>query len=375
MRILYYGFGANNHSWGIVAQNFIRQFKKMGHEVDVFSTNGINHLPSDLESNIIGHHPENVFTEISGKKPSGTYDMNFSFTMMRNFRKHLDFAAQNRFGIWCYEWENYFPPGLAKYEEFADLIFPCSEHAKKVFVDAKIPESKLKILPYGVDESWYSYNDLSLSKDKVKYLTVMASIDGRKNIEGMLEAWSKAFVKQDNVVWIIKISKKHQKDFNILLNKARSKNKNMAEIKVISDHIDNMQDLFHSCDVYFSLSKAESFLIPALEALLSGKPAIASAHGGPLDFLNSTNSYLVTGKMAATPLNEIYYAAGLNNQPEKTASNARWFQPSISDAALKLRESRTSYKDKSQAILSSIEEYKVKYSWKNLASELIGYCK
>lgn len=375
MRILYYGFGANNHSWGIVAQNFIRQFKKMGHEVDIFSTNGINHLPSDLSSNIIGHHPENIFTEISGKRPNEKYDMNFSFTMMRNFKKHLMFADQNRFGIWCYEWEKYFPPGLAKYEEFADLIFPCSEHAKKVFLDAKMSEKKLKIIPYGVDEDWYNFKDLHLKDDKTKYLTVMASTDGRKNIEGMFEAWCKAFNKDDSVIWIIKISKKNQKDLNPILNKYKSKYKNMAEIKVITDHIDYMQDLYYSCDIYYSLSRAESFLIPALEAVLSGKPVIASDHGGPLDFLNKNNSYLVSGSMTTPPINEIYYAAGINNLPEKTASNAKWFNPSIADAVVRLRESKRNHTDKKELIKQTHEEYKEKYSWKNLASEMIGYCK
>lgn len=346
----------------------------MGHEVDIFSTNGIDHLPSDLSENIIGHHPENVFNKITGKQPTSKYDMNFSFTMMRNFKKHLSFADQNRFGIWCYEWEKYFPPGLAKYEEFADLILPCSTHAKNVFLDAKMKEEKLKILPYGVDDSWYDFKDLDLS-DKTKYLTVMASTDGRKNIEGMLEAWSKAFTKEDKVIWIIKISKKHFNNFNGLLAKQKSKYKNMAEIKVISDHIDQMQDLFHSCDVYYSLSKAESFLIPALESVLSGKPVIASAHGGPLDFLNDSNSYLVNGSMTTAPLNEVYYAAGLDGKPEKNAFNAKWFTPSITEAVKQLRESYKTHEDKKFKIKLSNEFYRTKYSWKNLANEMIGYCK
>ena len=370
MRILYYGYAANNHSWGIVAQNFSRQFKKMGHEVDIFSTNGINHLPSDLSENIIGSHPDNDFktSSLSGRMPDKNYDMSFTFTMMRNFRKHLQYSEKNKFGIWCYEWENYFPPGLVKYEEFADLIFPCSEHAKKVFLDAKVPESKLKILPYGVDSNFYSFNTIDFKTSKIKYLTVMASTDGRKNIEGMFAAWSQAFTSKDNVIWIIKIPKNKtiQKDFYNIYNSYKKQNKNMAEIRVVSDFIENMQDLYFSSDIYFSLSKAESFLIPALESVLAGKPVIASNHGGALDFLNADNSYLVDGKMLVAPLNEVYYAEG--------HCAARWFEPSIKDAVSKLRLSSKDYLLKTEHMKQFHDSYKLKYNWANLAQDFLGYC-
>lgn len=371
MRILYYGYAANNHSWGSVAQNFSRQFKKMGHQVDIFSTNGLKHLPADLSENIIGHHPDNDFdpNHISGKLPEKNYDMSFSFTMMRNFRKHLQYSETNKFGIWCYEWENYFPPGLVKYEEFADIILPCSEHAKKVFLDAKVPEEKLKVLPYGVGKEFYQFNNLDLNTKKTKYLTVMASTDGRKNIEGLFAAWSQAFTNKDNVIWIIKIPKtaKIQKEFYSILNSYKKSNKNMAEIRVMSEFIDNMQDLFFASDIYFSLSKAESFLIPALESVLAGKPVIASNHGGALDFLNENNSWLVDGKMLVAPQHEVYYAEG--------HCTARWFEPSIKDAVKKLRQSAIDYKDKTEHMKQFHDRYKQKYDWANLSLDFLGYCK
>lgn len=343
----------------------------MGHDVDIFSTNSVKHLPQDLSSNIIGHHPENDFTptSISGRLPNQKYDMVFSFTLMRNFRKHLQYSDKNKFGIWCWEWENYFPPGLTKYEEFADLIFPCSEHAKQVFVDAKLTESKLRILPYGVDKDFYKFNKIDFKSDKIKYLTIMASTDPRKNIEGLFDAWSQAFTSKDNVMWIIKIpnNKTIKEDFYEIMSRYKKSFKNMAQIKVITEYVENIQDLYYSTDIYYSLSKAESFLIPALESVLAGKPVIASNHGGAIDFLNDNNSYLVDGKMTVAPPNEVYYAEGV--------CNARWFQPSIRDAVNKLRLSAKDYLNKAEHMKSFHESYKQKYDWANLAQEFIGYCK
>jgi len=372
MRILYYGYGANNHSWGVVAQNFSRQFKKMGHEVDIFSTNGINHMPSDLLENVIGHHPENDYdpTKITGRIPNKDYDMNFSFTIMRNFSKHLGFSSKNKFGIWCYEWENFFPKGFAKYHENCDLLLPCSNHAKQIFLDAKIPEEKLSILPYGVDSNFYNFKDLGFNKSKVKYLSVMASTDERKNITGLFTAWAKAFDKNSNVMWIIKVPKneKTKHDFYKVYNYFKLNYKNMAEIKILNEYIENMQDLYYSCDIYYSLSKAESFLIPALESVLAGKPVIASNHGGALDFLNASNSWLVQGKMVATPDHHVYYGEQANN-------SARWFEPSISDAVIKLKQSKIDFLEKSKQISLTHEEYKNKFSWESLAKQFLGYCK
>ena len=88
---------------------------KLGHKVDIFSTNGANHFPSDLKNNLIGYTEENQ-SQVIGKLPEENYDVQFSYTSLKNFQSYFSHGSQNRFGIWTYEFsgKNSLPTGFAK---------------------------------------------------------------------------------------------------------------------------------------------------------------------------------------------------------------------------------------------------------------------
>ena len=48
-----------------------------------------------------------------------------------------------------------------------------------------------------------------------------------------------------------------------------------------------------ACDCYVSLHRSEGFGLTVAEAMLLGKPVIATRYGGTLEFMNDDNAYLV----------------------------------------------------------------------------------
>ena len=54
MRILIRQFLGKNHSWSVVGWGLADALIAMGHNVHLFSTDGIAHLPERLKSNLIG---------------------------------------------------------------------------------------------------------------------------------------------------------------------------------------------------------------------------------------------------------------------------------------------------------------------------------
>ena len=66
-------------------------------------------------------------------------------------------------------------------------------------------------------------------------------------------------------------------------------------IKVISEYYERgeIYDLLAMADCYVSLHRAEGFGLPLAEAMYLGKPVIATAYSGNMDFMNVNNSYLV----------------------------------------------------------------------------------
>lgn len=89
---------------------------------------------------------------------------------------------------------------------------------------------------------------------------------------------------------------------------------------------DEMYGLTGLCDAYVSLHRAEGFGLPLAEAMLLGKPVVATGYSGNLEFMNVHNSLLVEHRMV-----EIEEDVG-----PYTRGNV-WADPDIAHAAQCLR--------------------------------------
>ena len=272
MKICWFGFLSQNHSWSIVAQNISRELIKMGHSVDLFSTNGIEHFPEDLKPYLKGYlennspvtNPEDFIEKISTKLDS-TYDMQLSYTALRNFNQYFVRGNKNRFGIWNYE-TTVLPSAFAKYYKYVDKVLPSSNFSKKIFIDNGIPEDKQEMIPHGINLDRFKKIDKYPLKTKKKYkiLCNIAQPHLRKNIPGILKTWGKAFTKNDDVCLVFKISRKSPNpifdvNFNEMLNDFKLKFKNHAEIEIIDLFIKDIESLYNACDIVWTMSHAECF--------------------------------------------------------------------------------------------------------------------
>ena len=72
------------------------------------------------------------------------------------------------------------------------------------------------------------------------------------------------------------------------------------DIHLIEDTITTgMKDaMIAGCDCYVSLHRSEGLGLTMAEAMYFGKPVIATAYSGNLDFMTEENSYLVPHTMA-----------------------------------------------------------------------------
>ena len=373
MKILIKQFLGKQHSWSVCGWGFAKSLKKLGHEVHLFSTDGIDHLPLDLKSNLIGFHKEGE-NKLYGSMPSDNYDCQISYTAMLNFPQQLKHGSKNRFGIWVYEWsgKNILPAGFAKNYKYCDYLISPSTFGKKVFMDSNIPEDIIKVIPHGIDEELYLNNSkiqLPTNK-KYKILVNLAQNHLRKNIPGMLEAYGRAFTNKDDVCLLIKGKDKPQKyPFDVSLNECLDNFKknypNHAEIKLINNFIVDMSELYRSVDCVYTLANAEGFYFPGLEGLAAGKMSIAPNWGGQIDFLNESNSLLVSGKEVRANPKSMYW---------QQKNNAVWFEPSVEDAAEKLRYSYNNYESLNKKVESQRVELIKEYSWDNVASNFIKLC-
>jgi glycosyltransferase involved in cell wall biosynthesis len=377
MKVCWFGFLGKNHSWSIVSQNICRELIKLGHDVDMFSTNGDLHFPDDLRPNLKGMLVEGIevgerdYQSMIGSKLNESYDMQLSYTALKNFGSYFVRGDKNRFGIWNYE-TTVLPKAFAKYYQCVDKVVPSSNFSKKIFVDNGIPEEAQVVIPHGIHlDRFQNLGKYQLkTKKKYKVLANIAQPHLRKNIPGLLNAWGKAFTKKDDVCLVLKISKKGPNPmfdvpFNEIFAQFKNQYKNHAEIEIIDTFITDIETLYNACDVVFTMTHAECFWMPGLEAFAADKIVVAPRYGGQLDYMNDNNSILIDGKLIRADQRMQYW---------EPSPYAAVFDPDVDQAAAKLKDVINNYDDYHKKFSPNIKNILPDYSWTKVAERFVALC-
>lgn len=167
-----------------------------------------------------------------------------------------------------------------------------------------------------------------LPEGKFTFLFVfhMMSIMERKNPLGLIKAYRKAFGDDPQVSLVLKTSfgEKHPKLM------AEMRDAAAGEGITIIDAIYTQEEtlsLMQAADCYVSLHRSEGYGLTMAEAMLLGKPVIATGYSGNVDFMDADNSLLVDYDLATLERDYPPYAAG-----------SRWAEPSVDHAARLMRQ-------------------------------------
>jgi glycosyltransferase involved in cell wall biosynthesis len=172
-----------------------------------------------------------------------------------------------------------------------------------------------------------SRKELGLNEDEFIFLFVfdLASIMERKNPLGLIRAFKLAFGSMPKIKLVLKVSraKNYLEEIKLLREAIEGANiyldiSDMAREKVAA--------LMNSCDCYVSLHRAEGLGLTIAEAMLLGKPVIATAYSGNLDFMDDNTSLLIKYDRVELDQDYLPYQKGWH-----------WAAPDEKDAAEKMR--------------------------------------
>jgi glycosyltransferase involved in cell wall biosynthesis len=160
------------------------------------------------------------------------------------------------------------------------------------------------------------------------FLTVFdyGGVFERKNPLGAVEAFRSAFGPQGGAALAVKCSgaDRHPEQHERLLAAVAGDERITVIDEVLSDEA--MASLIAACDCCVSLHRAEGFGLPLAEAMLLGKPVVATGYGGPADYLSESTGFPVGYRLVELgPGNEPYPA------------DATWADPDLDQAAELMR--------------------------------------
>ncbi len=146
----------------------------------------------------------------------------------------------------------------------------------------------------------------------------------RKNPLGLIRVFKQAFREGEATLVLKSINGERRLGE---LEQLRAAVADRSDILLIDRYYDaaSRSALMASADCYVSLHRSEGFGLTMAEAMALGKPVIATAYSGNLEFMNSSNSYLVEYTKTSVPASGGPYACGT------------WAEPRDEDAAAQMR--------------------------------------
>ncbi len=257
--------------------------------------------------------------------------MTFSFDYSRRFFRDMGprfFANRYNIGLWYWEQEH-FPVRWHSSFDYYDEIWVATRFTQKAIAAVSpIPVHKITY-PFYLNEAEAVSNRerFGLSETDCFFLFTFDffSTIHRKNPEGVIAAFRRAFRADDSAVLVMK-------SINASENRAARESLTPlagdAKIIFMDEHIPSseLNSLFASVDSYVSLHRSEGLGLGMAQAMYLGKPVIATNYSGNLDFMNSGNSLLVDFTMTELTEDSGPYERG-----------TRWAEPSVEHAAKFMR--------------------------------------
>lgn len=149
----------------------------------------------------------------------------------------------------------------------------------------------------------------------------------RKNPVGVIRAFRMAFGNRSDAVLVMKIVEPARAPD--AMRQIRREIGSAADIHILDRKLstDDMAALVDCSDVVISLHRSEGFGLVLAEAMLLGKPVVATRWSGNMDFMNDNNSALIDYKLIPV----------VDPQGIYTMKGQRWAEPDIGQAAEWLR--------------------------------------
>lgn len=272
------------------------------------------------------------------------------------------FLQRYNIGYWYWELEDFprkWKDSARCFDEIwvaSDFCFHSISKAVSIPVRKMPPSIEVKIARS------YSRDYFGLMESSFVFLYVFdfLSIIERKNPQAIITAFKKAFGGYDEkeVTLVLKLTNpdKNKSSYSDVLKGAEG-----LPIKIIDNYLesDELYGLISVSDCYLSLHRSEGFGLPIAEAMYLGKPAIATAYSGNMEFMNDKNSLLVKYDMK-----KIEKTAG----PYKKGNY--WAEPDIKHAAGLMRQIFEDRKKANEIGVTASEDIRKNFSPNALRNRL-----
>lgn len=213
-----------------------------------------------------------------------------------------------------------------------DAVLAPSEHIGAAVRNA-VP---IAVRPYAIaadvrQPTPVSRASFGISDDAFAFVTTWDTDSGlnRKNGIGTLRAFANAFRDRSNVVLVLKVNgmARHPELEREIATMPPGR------VQIVDRYLsyEELLGLYASCDAFVSLHRAEGLGLGLMEAMLLGKPVVATGWSGNMDFMDDASAALIRYAFVPVLDTQSAYAPGL------FARQQHWADPDLLHAAELMR--------------------------------------
>lgn len=168
---------------------------------------------------------------------------------------------------------------------FSDKIFVASQFSKTTFISHGVSESKITVVPYGVNLS--DFYPVKVDKDNKFRVVYVGALSMRKGIHYLIQAFNSLNLKKSELVLIGKKCEETEK----LLAKSRLDDR-IIQTGIISRS--EIRKWLSRSDVFVLPSIEDGYGLVILEAQACGLPVIATVNTGSLESIqDNINGFII----------------------------------------------------------------------------------
>jgi glycosyltransferase involved in cell wall biosynthesis len=263
------------------------------------------------------------------------------------------FHGRYTIGVWFWEVED-FPKSLHGAFDYVDELWVASQFMHETFLKVSpkpVFKYRLPIVTPQVDPS-LSRRDLGLPERFTFLFSFdLFSVLERKNPIGLIRAFTRAFPDCDGPVLVIKTinGDKRCLEMEKLKYAVRGRSDIILREGYLSEIENNTMTALADC--YVSLHRSEGFGLTIAEAMALGKPVIATAYSGNMEFMTPENSYPCP-----------FVRAEVGSEREPYPADSHWSDPDAEAAAQLLRYVYLHQEEARSRGLRAAEDIRVRHS-------------
>lgn len=284
-------------------------------------------------------------------------------------------------GVFSYETNSFANAGWTTNLKLMDKVLVSSYQQKLATLNTTgISDNKIEVVPFAVDageiKSVKGKMDLGEFNNALKFYTI-CELGKRKNLAGLILAYTAEFSREDNVVLVIKTHSPNR-DENYAKNQVKELIRNVRAgcnrfsdqnmyppIIVLTSYMSRQEiiELHNTCDIFVTASHGEAWCLPAIDAAIVGNELIVPNFGVFRDY----HEYSIRAVKVSGMESRVF---GVNDSvPGLYTAEELWFNINTDDLGYSMRwhgDGENYYKNKRASL--DIEHH---LSYKAVGNKLI----